>query len=94
MVVVKIEMWPKGDKNHKRDLATIAISNVGGDHNEASYKYAISNQFDSVFGTRENDAFLLLDKGANAWKKGILRSFNRNSGVVRLLHAVLKDAFR
>lgn len=50
MIVVRIEMWPHGDATEKRELAAIAIANVGGDSEVGNYAYAVSHQIDSVHG--------------------------------------------
>lgn len=103
MIMVKIELWPHGDKERKRDLAAIAIANVGGDLQVGAYDFAISHQIDSGFGgewpghSRFAAAGLGLlpdNKGRStgAWKHGHIDAFSRRLGAVKLLAAVLRKA--
>lgn len=39
MVVVKIEMWPRGDESKKYPLAEMHIANVGGNASSGDYEF-------------------------------------------------------
>jgi hypothetical protein len=95
MIMVKIEIWPMGDESRKRDLAAIAIANVGGDHELGDYAYAVSHQIDSGYGPPweshakfAEDAFVR----GQGWKIGTLKGFARRLGAVKLLARVLRQA--
>ena len=38
MLVLKLELWPGGDRAKARDLGTLEIGNVGGDVDEGEYR--------------------------------------------------------
>lgn len=91
MIVVRIELWPKGFKDEKRELATIAIANVGGTSEIADYRYAISHQVGTPsFQTLDPHKLL---EGVGVWKRGFLRGFQRHLGAVILVRNVLRRAF-
>ncbi len=93
MIMVRIEMWPQGDPNKKRDLAAITIANVGGDARIADYEYQISHQIDSEYGGAWVDHRAFAFEGRGVWKRGNVRGFVRARGAVALLTHVLKAAF-
>lgn len=41
MIVVKVEMWPGGDKSRKRSLGSMSIANVSGNDKLANYIYEL-----------------------------------------------------
>lgn len=42
MIVVKVELWPKGDGNRSKELGRAYIANTGtGSKNRADYKVAV-----------------------------------------------------
>lgn len=75
MIVVHIEIWPKGNKAAVRKLATIVIENIGGTVDIANYVWRISGE--------DIDPRL-------PWKVGRVSNFSRKLGVMRLLVEVLK----
>jgi hypothetical protein len=95
MLVVRIELWPKGDESTKRDLAVIAIANVGGDATAGDYEYAISNQAGTRYaGSLDPHELLAPPQGGKRpyWKRGKIVGFARSLGAVRLVHRVLRKA--
>lgn len=38
MIVVKVEIWPFGDKSQARTIGCMEIANVGGDLSKGEYK--------------------------------------------------------
>lgn len=94
MLVVKIELWPKGDAARKTDLAVVAIANVGGDAENGDYEYAVSHQAGSAFdGTLDPHELLSRKNTRAAWKRGKVKGYARRYGAVRLLHWALRNAF-
>lgn len=89
MIVVRIELWPWGNQEARRTLATVAIANTGaGNRYIGDYHWAVSHQTSDA--AEENPAALLRESGA--WKSGRLDGFSRRKGVIALLLAVLKKA--
>ena len=41
MVVVKIELWPFGSPDNKRELGRMYIANIGGDRERGDYQVAV-----------------------------------------------------
>lgn len=93
MIVVRIELWPGGDKTRKQDLATVVISNDGsGTDRVANYKAVVSHQAGTQYAGSLDPAELIT--GARAWKRGQLVGFRRDRGAVMLLKAALEVLFR
>lgn len=96
MIMIKIEMWPHGNEARKRDLAAIAVVNVGGDSDRGDYAYSISHQLDSDHGAQWVDHTVFAESvgepSVSTWKCGTVERFKRASGVVRLLGRVLASA--
>jgi len=61
MLVVKIEMWPKGDKTKARVLGEAEIANVGGTQEVGDYDVRL----------------LKWGAGRRTWKKGRVTGFPR-----------------
>lgn len=99
MIVVRIELWTRGKQEEAKELATIAIANVGGDAYDGDYEYGISHQANTKWAYERDPHKLLrhLDadgkKTCELWRTGKVRGFRRASGVVRLLLSVLAHAF-
>lgn len=90
MLMIKIEMWPLGDSSKKRDLAAIAIANVGGDEDVSDYEFWVSHQIDSIYSKGWESYELFASKRKGVWKRGRVEGFRRSLGAVRLLQSVLK----
>lgn len=90
--MIKIEMWPHGDESKKRDLAAIAIANVGGDSEFGDYGYSISHQIDSKYGAKWEGHAPFANRGVGAWKTGQICGFMRAKGAVKLLAAILRKS--
>lgn len=104
MIVVRIELWPGGSKERRRDLALVAIANTGaGNAEHGDYVWAVSHQFGSKFSgemaiekaVSESPSLLLggTEEDGTSWKHGRLDGFARRKGAVRLVFEVLKKAF-
>jgi hypothetical protein len=93
MIMIKVEMWPLGNSDHKRDLAAISITNVGGNYETGDYEARISHQIDSEYGNEWIDHETFADNGAGTWKVVRVTGFKRSLGAIKLLVAVLRKAF-
>jgi len=47
MLVLKLELWPQGDRAKARDLGTLEIGNVGGDADEGDYRCMLTEPVES-----------------------------------------------
>ena len=92
MIVVRIELWPKGSEEHKRLLSTMVIANVGGDVEIGKYEYVIGHQEDTP-GFVTHDPVRLW-RGVGAWKRGVLPAFRRSLGAVLLVRNALIKAWK
>lgn len=79
MIVVTIELWPGGDKEKRRPLGVLTITNDGtGNEKEGNYRGAASHA-GKFFG-----------KGRGVYKEGVVRGFKRILSPYRLLFRMLK----
>lgn len=90
--MIKIEMWPCGDETKKRDLAAIAIVNVGGDSEYGDYSYVISHQIDSKYDRQWKGYVDFARSGTGSWKVGNICGFLRAKGAVKLLASILRKS--
>lgn len=81
MIMIKIEMWPKGLKDHAYTLAEVRIINDGtGDLTRGNYYAELSKKGG-------------FSKGI--WKRALVKEFPRKShGALDLLYRVLKYALK
>lgn len=74
MIVVKLELWPKGDESRKVDLGTAHITNVSGAGRLASYSIRLlkgarySKRPGELYKSGEVPAFPRLDKRWGPWE--------------------------
>lgn len=88
MIVVKIEMWPKGDETKKREIGRTYIFNAGGSLRRGDYEVRVcrKNNFDTT--VRE------LHSGKGFTRTGRVEDYPRLSyNVWRLIARALKAAF-
>ena len=79
MVVVKIELWPNGDKEKARTLGAMTISNDGtGDASSGNYDVGVCHG-GSYFGK------------PGLWKRGRVRSFRRSMSPYHLVARALSS---
>ncbi len=93
VLVVRVELWPKGEADRKRELAVVAIANVGGDAEAGDYEFAVSHQAGGTYRA-SLDPHELLRNPRSAWKTGRIRGYARRYGAVRLVHWALREAFK
>lgn len=65
MIVIRIEMWPRGDVNRRYDLGLATITNVGGTAQRGDYKIELAKS--ASHGARK----------PGIWRRGIVRDFPR-----------------
>lgn len=81
MIVVKIELWPKGDEKRARPLGVIMIHNDGsGDAKTGNYKATLSH------------AGWFFGKRREPFKQCRVRGFLRTLSPYRLLSRILRAA--
>jgi len=81
MIVVTIELWPKGNQDKSRPLGVLAIANDGtGTPELGNYTWTLSH------------AGVYFGKRKEPFKKGRLRNFPRHLSPYRLISRILKEA--
>lgn len=57
MIVVRLEMWPKGDESRKREIGRAFVYNDGGSLRRGNYEVRVcrKNRFDHVPGDVPTD---------------------------------------
>jgi len=65
MIVIRLEMWPKGDESRKYPLGEIRVTNIGGDAQRGDY--AIELMKSASHGA----------KRPGVWRRGIVKNFPR-----------------
>ena len=89
MIVVKLELWPRGDESKKSEIGRTYINNIGGSNNIGNYKVRVMKK------RQEN----VPPKEVFRNQKGILRTstvynYPRLSyNVWRLIIRALKSSF-
>lgn len=82
MVVVKIELWPKGQKDKARTLGVVTIANDGtGDTRKGNYNAVLSHS--GKYFDKEG-----------IWRTGRVERHSRNLSPYHLVFEVLKSALR
>jgi hypothetical protein len=83
MIVVKVEMWPKGDEKRAREIGRAHIANVGGDGERADYDVKLLK---SAKYSQHN--------AGKVYKRGRVEGFRRHRGPWPLLFLALANALR
>ncbi len=85
MIVIKIELWPKGDGLRCRELGRAYIANVGGTQKRGNYQVAVC---------RKGSTSCPLTGKTKAAREGIVENYPRLSyNVWRLIIRSLLSAF-
>lgn len=92
MIVLRVDVWPKGDYRRARDMGTVLVWNVGGDTESGRYRYKILK-----FNQRNRYKELLMRPDqipADAcWREGTIEGFPRQKqGPLDLLYRILHKA--
>ena len=79
MLVIRIELWPKGNPARKRDLGIATISNVGGTLETGEYdcKLLKSPEY-SKNATREEIDRIQRPRAKEIWRRGRVSDFPRS----------------
>lgn len=79
MLVIKIEMWPKGDHTRARSLGVATITNVGGTTDEGNYDCRLfkSPEYSKQAERRPLDQMLHRPLAKETWRVGRLEGFPR-----------------
>jgi len=91
MIVVKIELWPKGDANRAKELGRIYIANTGGlkTDKKGDYKVAVCRKGSTKCPMPVNGKAAI-----KAARLGEVKNFPRKSySVWRLISRALLSAF-
>jgi hypothetical protein len=80
MLVLKLEIWPKGDETKARVVGEATLSNVGGDELAGDYEFEIE---ETAFGAMPARA-----------SKGHIYHHTRARGAWRLVHRMLSYFLR
>lgn len=96
MIVVRIELWPRGDETRKRELAVAVISNQVGrsletDGELGDYGVHVSHQAGSRYAHEVPDPHALVG-GKGLWKRARVLNFPRRLGAVHLVQRALTEA--
>lgn len=85
MIVVKVELWPRGDGNKAKEIGRMYIANVGGTQDSGNYEVAVCRR-----GTTKCP----LVGETKAVRTGSVRNFPRKSyNMWRLITRALLSAF-
>jgi hypothetical protein len=80
MIVIKLEMWPKGDPSRARSLGVGTISNVGGTTDTGDYEVRLfkSAEYARTAETRPLEERLRRPLAKETWKRGAVHAFPRH----------------
>jgi len=98
MIVIKLEMWLKGDHTKARDLGVATISNVGGDAITGDYECRLfkAAEYSSAAGKRPLHEVAKKPLAKEIWRKGRVEGFPRSrlgpwDLLLRALGALVSD---
>ena len=79
MLVIKIELWPKGDHTRARNLGTATIANTGGDFFRGDYDVVLlkSEEYSTRAGRRPEHEVCTKPKASEVWRRGEVKFFPR-----------------
>lgn len=79
MLVIKIELWPRGDHTRARSLGVATIENVGGDPKTGDYECRLfkAPEYSKQAETRPLHEILTKPKAKETWRKGRVEGFAR-----------------
>ena len=88
MIVVRIELWPAGDRERRRDLAVVVIgSDLTGTDQQGNYRVVASHQAGTRYAKTLEPRDLLA--GVGVWKRGRVEAFPRRLGAVQLVRRAM-----
>ena len=79
MIVVRLEMWPKGDSSKARSLGVATIANVGGNASTGDYECRLfkAPEYSRQAERRPLEQMLLRPLAKETWRKGRVLGFAR-----------------
>ncbi len=79
MIVIKLEIWPRGDHNRARPLGVATIANVGGTLQTGNYECRLfkAPEYSKQAETRPLHEMLTRPKSKETWRKGTVAGFSR-----------------
>lgn len=79
MLIIRIEMWPKGDHTRARSLGIATIANVGGTAEAGDYEARLfkSPEYSSSAEKRPLELMLTRPTAKETWRKGTVEGFKR-----------------
>jgi hypothetical protein len=79
LIVIKLEMWPKGDHRLARSLGVGTIANVGGTADTGEYEVRLfkSREYSRGAEARPLHEMLTRPTAKETWKKGVVSMFPR-----------------
>lgn len=79
MLVIKIELWPKGNYKAARSLGVATISNIGGDNATGDYECRLfkSAAYSSQAEKRPLEEMCTRPLARETWRVGTLKGFPR-----------------
>jgi hypothetical protein len=97
MLVIRIEIWPRGDHTAARSLGVATISNVGGTLETGNYECRLfkAPEYSKQAETRPLHQMLTQPLAKETWRKGYVEKFPRRrlgpwDLVFRALGAVIR----
>lgn len=92
MIVVKIELWPRGDKYRAKEIGRMYIANVGGTAERGDYLAAVNRRGDPSVSIARNAGETYLCRKVT--RSGAVKDYPRQSySVWRLIVRALKACF-
>lgn len=93
MIVVKIEMWPHGDEDRRREIGRMYLANVGGTAERGDYLVTVNRRGDQSCHLQGDGAGGASVVG-NVTRQGEVKDYPRLSyNVWRLITRALKACF-
>ena len=79
MLVIRLELWPRGDSTRARSLGVASITNVGGNRDVADYEVVLfkSPEYSKHAEKRPLPVMLTHPLTREIWKKGRVEAFPR-----------------
>lgn len=79
MLVIRIELWPRGDHTRARSLGVATIANVGGTVKQGDYECRLfkSPEYSASAEKRPLEQMLTRPTAKETWRKGRVEGFSR-----------------
>lgn len=79
MIIIRLEMWPRGDHTRARSLGVATVANMGGDAKVGHYEAILfkAPEYSKHAETRPLHEMLTRPKAKEIWKKAYVEGFPR-----------------